>query len=444
MSPEFQAQINDFYEGSASSLRARLARSAIGESQDIPFASVREGEVLNVVFPLTVTRGDVLAELIMLISAQIPTVVFLRGEQGWEEPQWTAESSRHLMGLVSAVQGPPNSFASSSSPVDLARLAVWVSACNSAISVPGGVEGTVGSVLPTEVGGAKSASKYLAKVFGALRAISSEKKHLQAIATLERLLKLWYKSVREQALALVRKNKISWGTVLLAGSPTESKKVKGNLITQVKSPSKPSRSPFLSGKEKQCLASLLAPVWNKPEELRTMWNALAPQDQHTQYENYIVELKKHYEEINKISTSMHAKLGHRKKWIHAACEEQDAVPIKKKDKSNEFIWTANFFKLDLTEINLSVALVFAPSHYLVDPRYECDTILARLYGRNKVLSPEEITEALCGVTTDLWREWVGRFMPNFARQQGTVPEATSLTDANPFSALEPSFPEDSD
>jgi hypothetical protein len=299
----------------------------------------------------------------------------------------------------------------------------------------------VGSVLPTEVGGAKSASKYLAKVFGALRAISSEKKHLQAIATLERLLKLWYKAVRADALDLVRKNKISWGTVLLAGSPTESKKVKGNLITQIKSPSKPSRSPFLSGKEKQCLASLLAPVWNQPEQLRVLWNALPPREQHAQFENYVVMLKKHYEEVNKISTSMHAKLGHRKKWIHAACEQQDAVPTKKKDRSNEFVWAANFFKLDLTEINLSVALVFAPSHYLVDPKYECDTILGRLYGRNRVLSTDEITEALCGVTTDLWKEWVGRFRPNMSVQQGTVPEASTLADLNPFASL---APDDSD
>jgi hypothetical protein len=293
----------------------------------------------------------------------------------------------------------------------------------------------VGSVLPTEVGGAKSASKYLSKVFGALRSVSSDNAHLQAVNTLDRLIKLWYKSVRAEALALVRRNKISWGTVLLAGSPTEKKKVKGNVVTQVRAPSKPSRSPFLNGKEKQCISSLLAAAWNRPDELRNAWNDLTPEDQHEQYESYIVALKHHYEEINKISTSMHAKLGHRKKWIHAACEEQGVVPSKKKDKSNEFIWTANFFKLDLTEVNLSVALVFSPSHYLPQDKYDTDTILSRLYGRNRVLQAGEITDALCGVTTDIWREWVARFEPDMTATQGSVPEATTLADTNPFAGL---------
>jgi hypothetical protein len=285
------------------------------------------------------------------------------------------------------------------------------------------------------IGGAKSASKYLSKVFGSLRAISSESSHQEAIKTLERLLKLWYKSVQEEALALVRRNKISWGTVLLAGSPTETKKVKGNVVTTVRSPAKPSRSPFLSGKERQELSSLLAPVWNAPEQFRIDWNKLPSEEQHNHYEDYLYALKKHYEDTNKISTAMHAKLGHRKKWIHAACEEKEAVPTKKKDKSNEFIWTSNFFKLDLTEVNLSIALVFAPSHYLVDSKYDCDTILARLFGRNKVLESSEITDALCGVTTGLWREWVTRFAPDMTHEQGSVPQATTLEDTNPFAEL---------
>jgi hypothetical protein len=236
-------------------------------------------------------------------------------------------------------------------------------------------------------------------------------------------------------MALIRRNKISWGTVLLAGSPTEKKKVKGNVVTHIRAPSKPSRSPFLNGKEKQSLSSLLAAAWNRPDEYRNVWNALPPEQQHEQYESFIIRLKQHYEEINKISTSMHAKLGHRKKWIHAACEEQGVVPSKKKDKSNEFIWTANFFKLDLTEVNLSVALVFSPSHYLPQEKYDTDTILSRLYGRNRVLQAAEITESLCGVTTDLWREWVARFEPDMTASQGTVPEATTLQDTNPFSDL---------
>jgi hypothetical protein len=211
--------------------------------------------------------------------------------------------------------------------------------------------------------------------------------------------------------------------------------VKGQEVTLVKAPSKPSRSPYLSGKERQALSSLLAPVWNTPDQLRINWNQLSSQEQHDQYADYLVLLKKHYENINKISTSMHSKLGHRKKWIHAACEEKDAVPMKKKDKSNEFIWTANFFKLDLTDTNLSVALVFSPHHYLLDSKYDAENIITRLFNRRKVIDAADITDTLCGVTTDLWREWAMRFEPDLSTDRGSVPQATTLEDTNPFADL---------
>jgi hypothetical protein len=380
-------------------------------------------------------RGDALAELILLIAAQIPTAVLHECTTGWVEPQWTSETQRQLMGFVSAVQGVPESFASSSSPVDLTRIAVWTTACNSALSVPGGVENAVGSVLPTEVGGSKSANKYLSKAFGALRAISSEPSHQAAVATLERVLKLWIKEQREVSLDLVRKQKISWGTVLLTASPTETKKVKGQSITQIKSPSKPSRSPFLSGKEKQVLSSLLAAEWNVPEAMRSEWVQMSAMSQHNQYNEFIKRLKQHYENINKLSTSIHAKLGHRKKWIHAAVEENGTAPSSKKDKANEFIWTQNFFKLKLTDCNLSVALVFAPNHYLLADKYSSDDILTNLWGLDKVLNPGDCTEQICGVTVDLWKEWALRFEPDLSLERAEVPQAISLEDSNPFSDL---------
>lgn len=238
-----------------------------------------------------------------------------------------------------------------------------------------------------------------------------------------------------QALALVKENKISWGTVLNAGSPTERTKVKGNVITQIKSPCKPSRSPFLTTKERQAISSLLAPIWNRPDEYRYLWNQLSPPEQHTRYEEFVVLLKKHYEEINKISTSVHAKLGHRKKWIHAGCREHNVEPNKKKDKSNEFIWATNFFKLDLTECNLSVALVFAPNHYLLDQKYECDNILARLFKTNRVGKGDMATDQLCGVTQPLWQEWLTRFEPDLSENLGTIIPAETLVDDNPFAIL---------
>jgi hypothetical protein len=435
VSQHFEGRVLDFVKQANSSLLAKLAKVSLGEEESIPFASSREGDTITISVPLTMARGDALAELILLIASQIPTAVLHECSKGWVEPQWTSETSRQLMGFVSAIQGVPESFSSSSSPVDLTRVAVWTTACNSALSVPGGVEDAVGLVLPTEVGGAKSASKYLAKAFGALRAVSSENHHQAAIATLERVLKLWIKEQRASALSLVRKQKISWGSVLLTASPTETKKVKGQVITQIKSPSKPSRSPFLSGKEKQVLSSLLASEWNVPEALRAQWVTLTALQQHAQYNDFIRRLKKHYEDINKLSASVHAKLGHRKKWIHAACENSQVAPTSKKDKSNEFIWTQNFFKLKTTDSNLPVALVFAPSHYLLSDKYSCSDILTKLWGLDTVLTPGDVTEEICGVTVDLWKEWALRFEPDLTIERAEVPQAVSLADPNPFADL---------
>jgi hypothetical protein len=204
-SPDFERRVEAFVKTAQQSLVARLARSSLGDEENTPFASSREGDTITIAVPLTMARGDALAELILLLASKVKTALLRECTVGWEEPNWTAETSRQLMGFVAAVQGPPESFAASTSPVDLIRLAVWVTAANSALSVPGGVADAVGSVVPTEVGGAKSASKYLMRAFASLRAISSEGKHQAAIATLERLLKLWIKEQRDSSIALVQK-----------------------------------------------------------------------------------------------------------------------------------------------------------------------------------------------------------------------------------------------
>jgi hypothetical protein len=440
VSPNFEERVLDFVTNANSSLLAKLARTSLGEEESIPFASTREGDSITISVPLTMARGDALAELILLISSKIPTAVLHECNTGWVEPQWTSETQRQLMGFVAAIQGTPESFTSSSSPVDLTKVAVWTTACNSALSVPGGVDTAVGSVLPTQVGGAKSANKYLLKAFGALRAVSSDPSHQVAIATLERVLKLWIKEQRANALGLIRKQKISWGHVLLTASPTETKRVKGQSVTLIKSPSKPSRSPFLSGKEKQVLSSLLASEWNTPEALRALWVSLSAEQQHDQYKEFIRRLKSHYESINRLSTSIHSKLGHRKRWIHAACEDKGVAPSSKKDKSNEFVWTQNFFKLDLTDFHLSSALVFAPNHYLLPDKYDCDNVLTNLWEKDDVLKPVDCTEHVCGVTVDLWKEWALRFEPDLSLIRSEIPQAVSLVDPNPFSNL----PESSD
>jgi hypothetical protein len=265
-----------------------------------------------------------------------------------------------------------------------------------------------------------------------------------AVATLERLLKLWIKCQRSRALDLVRKHKIAWGTVLLAGSPTKTTKVKGNTITQVKSPPKPSRSPFLSGKEAQALASLFAPVWNTPDQYRIEWNKLSAQEQHSSFKDYVGMLKRHYDNVNKISTTVHAKLGHRKKWIHAACLEKGVAPSKKKDKSNEFAWTQAFYKLDLTTTNIAVALDFSPAHYLQDDKYSTNDTLAKFFALGKVLTEDHIHANNAGVCYPLWTEWARRFEPDLSLKRSTIPQGNTLEDDNPFSVLDCEKADESD
>jgi hypothetical protein len=171
--------------------------------------------------------------------------------------------------------------------------------------------------------------------------------------------------------------------------------------------------------------------------MRNNWLALTSVEQHVEYRNYVTMLKQHHERINKISSSVHAKLGHRKKWIHAACETQGVAPTKKKDKSNEFIWAQNFFKLDLTKVNLSIALVFAPSHFLTEDKYDTISILDKIFDNSEhVLGASDFTDELCGVTAGLWKEWAIRFSPDaesFSLVE--VPPAETLKDDNPFQSL---------
>jgi len=146
-------------------------------------------------------------------------------------------------------------------------------------------------------------------------------------------------------------------------------------------------------------------------------------------------LKKHATELNQISSSVHSKLGHRKKWIHSACLAADVAPSSKKDKSNEFVWAQNFFKSKTKTVNLSVALVFAPSHYLIDSKYDNDSILDALCELDKVIGPSDITDDIAGVMTPLWKEWAERFNPDLSIDLSEVPNAETLEDDNPYSEL---------
>jgi hypothetical protein len=298
-----------------------------------------------------------------------------------------------------------------------------------------------GVVLPTSVGGAKSASKYLSRIISGLRSGLPDENTSGALKTLELLIKAWQKSQSVAALDLVRKNKISWGSVQMAGSPTTIKKGKKGRPDQrvISSPSKPSQSPWLSQQERVKLSKIFADRWSRPDEIRKEWMALNEVEQHKQYNKYVQRLKDHYADISRISSSVHAKLGHRKNWIYKAVEANGLMPKSKKDKEDNFkISTIFFASVNLPALGIAVKKEFAPIQYLDEESFKSATIWGELLDfEEKLYKPNESDMSQeDGPAYELWQIWLAKFQPIFSKNQ-IIPEARGLKDDNHFISLSP-------
>jgi hypothetical protein len=439
---DFQLRVQQATKDMAQALDRTLAISALGDDANRPFSAVREGEILHVVYPLTVNNGDLLGGLITVLSSILPTVVLHEGDQGWIEPDWSPESRRHLAGLITGIKSTPDSFSHTSSPTDLARVSLWITACSSALSIPGGVKDAHGDVLPTVIGGAKSASKYMSKVIAGLRANVTEESSVKAIDTLAMLLKLWQKASAERALSIVRKCKIAWSTLLFRAAPTTVVKGKKRQPDQtvLRSPPKPSRSPWLSASERNALSDLFKDDWSHLEEIRKEWNALIPEQQHRQFNNFKNRITSYYERLNQISNSVHAKLGKRKHWIETYCKEDKYNPKAKKGESESFLLSAHFFKTDLSRFPLEVAKVFSPVTYLVDDKYRTLEVWANCFPSESdsvILSASDYSQSEDGSAYKLWQVWADLFHPKFTKQSIKVDEASPTMTSNFFSILFP-------
>jgi hypothetical protein len=340
------------------------------------------------------------------------------------------------MGLFAALQGPPDSFAASSSPVDLARVAVWIEAALIALSKPGGVKDARGTVVPGLLSGNKSASKYLSNVFATLRGCTVEDDALGALKTLEVLLKMWCRQQEQLALDLVRHQKISWGEVLRKAAPMKRKKIKGVDTYILDPPTKPSKSPWLLQAERGYISHLMADCWSQPDMRRKQWLALDARDQHLQFSAYVTLVKGDYDQMNALSQAVHAKLGHRKKWILEGCEAASVVPRNKKDKIDSFKWSVAFFKLDLSRLHEGGKRVFSPAHYL-GHKYEADTIYTWLCG---LPANADIKWETCPLDVDkdlinLFKVWTERFRPNLQMNIPAPETLQSVEQGNIFEML---------
>jgi hypothetical protein len=428
----------------AQKLDGSLALKALGADETSAFSSVREGDVLHLMYPQNVKDGDLLAALITVLASIIPTCVIHESGAGWSEPEWTPESRKHLGGLILAIQAVPESFSHSSSPSDLARISLWITACSAALSRPGGVADAHGDILPSAVGGQKSASKYMLKVISGLRSNVSDDSCLKAIDTLSTLLKLWQKNSAANALSIVRKCKLPWSAVLFKAAPTEVIKGKKRQPDQrvVRSPPKPSRSPWLSSAERSELGNLFKDQWSFVETFRTSFVALEAEQQHRQFNSYVSRIKAKYEELNAISNSVHAKLGKRKYWIERVCKEDKYTPKIKKGESESFLLASHFFKRQLAGLNNPVKKVFSPLTYLDEESYRSVTIWSELI----TFSDDSYEVSASDFSTDdgdayrLWQTWADLFKPVFTQKTRKVEDPPLLDSYNYYEQLAGSAP----
>jgi len=437
--PEFQTQIATLTEGFGRYIDSNLKLSSLGGDVSAPFSAVRDGDVVHLMYPQHVKQGDLFAAVITAFASQVPTCVLHQSSAGWSEPEWSSESRRHLAGLLSGLESVPQSFAHTSSPADLARISLWITACASALSVPGGVGDTQGDVLPSSVGGQKSASKYMLKVISGLRSNITDESCLKAVDTLSVLIKLWQKSKRVEALSIAKKCKLSWSAILFRAAPTEVIKGKKRQPDQtvIRPPVKPSRSPWLSPSERSELGNLLKDDWSFLEAFRSRFIALSPEQQHRQFNKYISDIKSGFEKLNALSSSIHAKLGKRKYWIERVCRTDGYKPKPKKGESESFLLSAHFFKKNLSTLDLRVKKAFAPVQYLPEERFRSESVWSNILASSDTvrLSAVDFTLEEDGIAYRLWQIWADMTLPRIEAQIDRIEDPPQSDDFNPFLVL---------
>jgi len=439
VSDDFRDNFKIQVEKLSKALDRSLATAALGANTELAFEATRDGEVIHLMYPQHVKEGDLLGSVITLLATQLPTCIVHQGTASWSEPEWTSESRAHLAGIVGGLRDIPKSFAHSSQPADLARVSLWISTCNSALSVPGGVKDAVGDILPQAIASGKSAAKYMTKVVQGLRSNISDDASIRAVDTLSMLIKMWQKSQHENALEIIRKCKISWSSVLFRGASTKVIKGKKNRPDQrvVVSPPKPSKSPWLSTAERSELGNLYKADWSALDGIRNEFVALMPEQQHRQFNYYVKRVKEHFVELNNTANLVHARLGKRKHWIEQYCKNTGFKP-NKKGVPESFQMAEHFFKQDLKGTHVRVVKIFAPNTYLPDPEgVHEDTwhgLIPKDDATHRITSADFNLEN-CGPTFKLWRIWADMFKPSFTKTVVDEPEEKPVTDRNIFATL---------
>jgi hypothetical protein len=210
---------------------------------------------------------------------------------------------------------------------------------------------------------------------------------------------------------------------------------------------KPSRSPWLSKGEANILAQLTADIWDKPETIRKEWIVLASREQHNQFATFVSRIREAYMEMKRVSDLLFSRIGHRKQYIMAALKKDDTyVPNKKREKRNNFVLAASFWKLNMANLYSPVKLVFGPIHSY-SAFYEGVTELVHDIigedGRNdpfneiKALKSDAVGKRLLWIK--LIEQWFLVFRPStssFKISSASKDFKPKMKDDNPFKVLE--------
>jgi hypothetical protein len=272
-------------------------------------------------------------------------------------------------------------------------------------------------------------------MYATLRGCSVDQDALEGLKTLETLIKLWARTQEDKAIHLMQAQKIAWGEVLKRGAPHETKKIKGQVVHRLVSPTKPSKSPWCSAKERQKLSNLFAPMWSKPDLIRDEWVKLDAKHQHIKFDTYVSRLRDTYIEMNATSQAVLARLGHRKQWVYSVVKATDNEPTGKEKKKDPFTWATIFYKQDLTKLRETVKMIFSPAHYL-ETRWWADELASHLFAQNYEI--DYIPWESISTNTDLseiFKHWLERFKPSL-KVKVNAPTSQEVESINPFSILE--------
>jgi len=197
-----------------------------------------------------------------------------------------------------------------------------------------------------------------------LRNASTEGSYRNAIALLEVLLHSWARAQSEDAIRLVKAQKISWGEVAARGTPFETKREGKKAVKKMVVPPKPSASAWAHAAEQKQLSAIYTDQWKTPDDMCKKWKSLTAEEQHDSFKDTVHRLKKAYADMDVTSKTVMSRLGRRKGAIMSYLDDKDLMPTKKQDRKNVFALTQVFFKHTHHEMKPHDKVVFSPAVYL--------------------------------------------------------------------------------